>query len=124
MRAPWIVPPQLIIGQTPKDIKDVEQRRAMAASSQLLISPNESVQVDRAAFEDYYKKSRAFQALVDKKHLIAQDKSAKTVHQALLKSPNDAVVPEDLKNDENQVAMSTEGTLDVQTMTKLKAIKK
>ena len=105
MRAPWVVPAEILPGKTKSDVSKTEARHSYFKYQQKIIMPNGTVVVDGYAFNRYYKASRAFQAMIDLKHLVVADI---TLPEAMLTSIAPATPPPDLTK-QPTVAMHVEG---------------
>lgn len=105
MRAPWIVPAEILPGKTKGDVSKIEMRHSYFKYQQKIAMPNATVIVDKYAFNRYCRASRAFQAMIDLKHLAVSDI---TLPEAMLTSIAPAIPPPDLTKQAN-VAMHVEG---------------
>ena len=110
MRCPWIVPPEIMRGQTKKDVPNIDERKKLFSRKQKIVAPNETIVVDKDGFNAYYSNSVAFQAMVDYKHIVA---TTKKIPLEMLKSVAPVDAPLELQNSTDDHAAISEGSLDI-----------
>ncbi len=119
MRCHWVVPAEIIAGQTKSDVPSIIMRHNYFRQQQKVVSPNSTVIVDKAAFDKYYKGSRAFQAMIDLKHIKV---SRTPIPEPMLGSVKPATPPPDLTS-QPTVAMHIDGDKSGSIMDKMPNVK-
>lgn len=109
MKCRWVVPRQLLIGETFVDINNPKDRNNLISTKVTIISPNDMVEVDKNAFDKYCKQSKAFQGMLDKGCLeVAKKRNNRIYVEQELKTVNEATPPKHLMNEyDNKTVIST-----------------
>lgn len=100
MKCRWVVPRQLIIGETFQDVSDIRTRNVLISTKVTIISPNDMIELDKNAFDKYCKQSQAFQGMLDKGALeVAKKRNNRVYVEQELKTINEAKPPKHLLNE-------------------------